>query len=47
MAKVGHALMKKKTSIGSWLLGLVVVLVVAVLALYLNHKVRQRGATAR
>ena len=46
MAKVGHALMKKKTSIGSWLLGLVVVLVVAVLALYLNHKVRQRGATA-
>jgi len=37
--------MKKKTSIGSWLLGLVVLLAVAVLALYLNHKV-QRGATA-
>ncbi|HUH56678.1 MAG TPA: DUF3014 domain-containing protein [Rhodanobacter sp.] len=38
--------MKKKTSIGSWLLGLVVVLVVAVLALYLTHKASQRGATA-
>jgi hypothetical protein len=38
--------MKKKTSIGSWLLGLVVVLAVGVLALYLNHKVRQRGPTA-
>jgi hypothetical protein len=38
--------MKKKTSIGSWLLGLVVLLAVAVLALYLNHKVQQRGTTA-
>jgi hypothetical protein len=38
--------MKKKTSIGSWLLGLVVVLAVAVLALFLNHKVRQHGTTA-
>jgi hypothetical protein len=38
--------MKKKTSIGSWLLGLVVVLVVAVLALYLSQKARQRGAAA-
>jgi hypothetical protein len=45
MAKYG-ALMKKKTSIGSWLLGLVVVLVVAGLALYLGQKMRQHGAVA-
>lgn len=38
------ALMKKKSSIGSWLLGLVVVLVVGVLALYLSQKARHREA---
>ncbi|MGN6328548.1 MAG: DUF3014 domain-containing protein [Rhodanobacter sp.] len=38
--------MKKRTSIGSWLLGLVVVLAVAVLALYLNHRLRQGETTA-